>query len=125
MPVPPQWAALCETVDSFEADDDEALLEHVAGEAAGILAYAAAVRNRAETLMHSTRLDPAYVAGHYEFADEFADLAAIAALVNKRFHAIYGVIRDWIAGGGVLPKDSDWLTAGDGADAARDEDEAA
>lgn len=125
VPVPPQWAALCEAVGSFEPDTDEDLINHVAGEAAGILAYADAVRNRAETLMHATGLDPAYVAGHYEFADEFADLAAIAALVNKRFHAIYAAIRDWVSGGGILPHNARQWFAPDGDAAARDEDEAA
>jgi hypothetical protein len=94
--VPALWAALVEVVAAFEPDTDEDLINHTAGEAAGILAYADAVRNRADTLLNAIGLDPAYVAGHLEFADEFADLAAIAAMVNKRFHALYDALRQWV-----------------------------
>ena len=115
-PVPLQWAALCDATASFEPDSDEALLEHAAGEAAGILAYAEARRSLADTLLHGTGLDPAYVAGHHEFADEFAELAAAVALVDRRFHAIYGAIREWVAGGGILPNNArEWLGGGGAA----------
>lgn len=123
--VPPAWAALCDAVASFEADTDEDLLAHVAGEAAGILTYSEAVRARADTLLHGTGLDPAYVAGHYEFADEFADLASAVAMVDRRFHAIYGAVREWVAGGGILPHNArQWLGGGD-ADAGPGDDVAA
>jgi hypothetical protein len=122
VPVPPHWAALCEAAGSFEPDNDDELIQHVAGEAAGILAYADARRNLAETLLHATGLDPAYVAGHFEFADEFADLAAAAAMVNKRFHAIYDALRAWIADHpeGMPHNARQWL-----ATDSHDEDEAA
>jgi hypothetical protein len=127
VPVPAAWAALCESVAGFEPDTDEDLIAHVAGEAAGILTYADAVRVRAETLLHGTGLDPAYVAGHYEFADEFADLASAVALVDKRFSAIYGAIREWVGDGGILPHNAkQWFSGGPGApDAGTSEDEAA
>lgn len=106
VPVPPAWAALCDATGTFEPDSDEDLLIHSAGEAAGILAYAEARRALADTLLHGTGLDPAYVAGHHEFADEFAELAAAVALVDRRFHAIYGALREWVAGGGILPRNA-------------------
>lgn len=119
VPVPPAWAALCDSVATFEPDDDEALIAHVAGEAAGILTYADAVRARAETLLHGTGLDPAYVAGHFEFADEFADLASAVALVDRRFAAIYGAVREWVAGGGILPHNArQWFGIGGAAPVA-------
>jgi hypothetical protein len=95
MTIPPLWAALCAAVSEFEPETDEELLMHTAGEAAGILAYAEAVRARAETLLTVIGLDPAYVLGHHQFADEFADVAEAAAQVNAMFHAIYGALREW------------------------------
>jgi hypothetical protein len=124
--VPAAWAALCDAVASFEPESDEELLEHVAGEAAGILAFAEAVRARAETLLHGTGLDPAYVAGHHELADEIADLASAVSLVDRRFHAIYGTLRQWVAGGGILPHNArQWLAGGDAASQDAGDDDVA
>jgi hypothetical protein len=95
LPLPPLWAALCAAVAEFEPENDDELLMHTAGEAAGILAYAEAVRARAETLLTVIGLDPAYVLGHHQFADQFADVAEVAAQVNAMFHAIYDALREW------------------------------
>lgn len=97
IPVPPEWAVLCDAVAAFEPDTDEDLMMHVAGEAAGVSAWAEAVRARADTLLHGIGLDPAYVAGHMELADEIADIASAVAMVDQRFAVIYGAIRDWVA----------------------------
>jgi hypothetical protein len=124
--VPPAWAALCDSVAGFEPDTDEDLLAHVAGEAAGILAYAEAVRARADALLHGTGLDPAYVAGHHELADEIADLASAVSLVDRRFHAIYGAVREWVGGGGILPhKARQWFGGGDAASQDAGDDDVA
>lgn len=123
--VPPAWAALEQYIAEFEPEDDEDLLNHIAGDAAGALAVAEAVRTRADTLLHGTGLDPAYVAGHADFADEFAGLAQAVALLTRRFHVIYGAIKDAVANGLILPHNGRWLTGGDGDAPASGSGEAA
>lgn len=124
--IPPAWAALCDEVRSFEPDTDEDHLQHMAGHTAGILALSDAFREQADHLQHAIGLDPAYVAGHHEFADEFADLTGALAMVTRRFHAIYGTIRDWVAGGGILPHNArEWLQAGGDTETGNDGDIAA
>jgi hypothetical protein len=126
VPVPGAWAALTAEVASFEPADDEELMLHLAGEAAGVLTWAEAARARADNLLHGTGLDPAYVAGHLELADEIADLAAAVAMVDRRFHVIYGAIREWVGAGGILPhRAREFFGGADGADAAGSADEAA
>lgn len=110
----PAWAAVCEEVRSFEPDTDDDHLAHIAGQAAGVLAYADAIREQADNLQHGIGLDPAYVAGHHEFADEFADLSGALAMVERRFHAIYGALREWVADHpeGLPHRAREWLQAG-------------
>jgi hypothetical protein len=117
--VPLAWAALAESIGSFEPGDEDDLFEAVRGDAAGALAVADAIRARADTLLHATGLDPAYVAGHADFADEFAALAEAVALVDRRYHVIYGTLRDAVANGMVLPhRAREFFGAGGGAQAA-------
>ena len=112
--VPPAWAALAESIGSFEPHDEDDLFEAVHGDAAGALAVADAIRARADTLLHATGLDPAYIAGHADFADEFAALAQAVALVDRRYHVIYGTLRDAVANGLVLPhRAREFFGAGD------------
>jgi hypothetical protein len=109
--VPPAWARLAEEVEGFEPESDDELCEHMDGEVAGVLTWAEAVMARAETLEVATGLDPAYVAAHFELADDIAELAAHAAQVAKRYHAIYGDLRE-AADGRPLPSSRYWF--GDG-----------
>lgn len=123
--VPAHWAALADRIAAFEPADEDELRDEIAGDAAGALHVAEAIRARADTLLTVTGLDPAYVAGHADFADEFAGMAQAAALVHRRFYVIYNAIRDFVSGGGVLPHRAREFFGGDGAAPAGDGEAAA
>ena len=114
--VPPPWQALAEWVAEFDPEDQDELTEHMGGEAAGLLTFAGAVEARAETLLSGRRLHPAYAAGLLEFADAVAELAALAAMADRRYHAVYGDIEDWHDDGNALPEDArNWFGGGQAA----------
>lgn len=104
--VPPPWAAVAEWTRSFEPDTEEDLLEHEAGVMAGILTWAEAEMAKAENLASGNGLDPVYIAGHFEFADEVAALASFKALLGARYKALYGSIRDDVDNGLILPENA-------------------
>lgn len=115
--VPPPWQALAEWVADFEPEDQEDLQDHMAQEAAGLLTFAEACEARAETLLNVPKLHPAYVAGLLEVADQVAEVAASAAMADRRYHGVYGDIEDWHEEGNALPENArNWF--GGGAPAA-------
>ncbi len=116
--VPPPWAALAQWVAEFEPEDGDDLHGHMAGEAAGRLAFAEAQQARAETLLNLPKLHPAYVAALFELADGDAEQATASALADRRYHVVYGDIEDWHEmDGNALPEDArGWF--GGGAPAA-------
>ena len=112
--VPPPWRAVADWAADFEPEDQGELEEHMAQEAAGLLAFAEAAMTRAETLLGVRKLHPAYVAALLEVADDIAELAASAAMADRRYHGVYGDIEDWHEDGGELPEDArGWF--GDGS----------
>lgn len=119
--VPAHWAVLADRIAAFDPADEDELRDEIAGDAAGALLVAEAIRARADTLLTVTGLDPAYVAGHADFADEFAGMAQAAALVHRRFYVIYNAIRDFVSGGGILPhRAREFFGGGDGGAPAGD-----
>lgn len=108
--VPATWAAVAAEAADHEPETDEEHVEHMDGEAAGILTWAEAAMSRAETLGDVVRLDPAYVSAQYELADAIADLAAYAAQVSKRYHDIHDDIGEAADGRALPPRE--WFGAG-------------
>jgi hypothetical protein len=112
--VPATWAAVAAEAADFEPETDEELCEHMDGEVAGVLTWAEGVMARAENLESGAGLDAAYVAAQFEFADDVAELAAHAAQVVKRYHVIYGDLRE-AADGKPLPNNRFWFGDGNAA----------
>ena len=71
-----------------------------------MLAVAGAKEAQAETLLNVPKLHPDYVAGQLEVADQIAEVAASAAMADRRYHEVYGDIEDWHADGNELPEDA-------------------
>jgi hypothetical protein len=113
--VPPAWQALADSVAGFEPDDDEDLCAHMAGETAGVLTWAEAAMARAENLVAGAGLDPAYGQAQMEFADAIAELASVAAMVDRRYQDLYEGIRE-AADGRPLPRNRHWFAGGAPAD---------
>jgi hypothetical protein len=110
--VPRTWAAVAGEAAEFDPENEDDLCEHMDGEAAGILTWAEAVMARTENLGEGgAGLHPAYIAAHYEFADDIAELASHAAQVSKRYHLIHDDLRE-AADGAPLPANRFWF--GDG-----------
>jgi hypothetical protein len=110
--VPRTWAAVAGEAAEFDPENEDDLLDHMDGEAAGILTWAEGAMARAENLGEGgAGLHPAYVAAHYEFADDIAELASRAAQVSKRYHQIADDLRE-AADGQPLPANRFWF--GDG-----------
>jgi hypothetical protein len=116
--VPPVWQALIRYTAEFEPEGKDDLLGHMAGDAAGMLAWADAKEAQAETLLNVPKLHPAYVAGQLEVADGAAELAVTAAQADRRYYEVYGDIEDWHDEGNELPEDARNWGFGDGAGAA-------
>jgi len=111
VPAPAPYAALAQFIGGFEPEDDQALTMFMQGHAAGGLVIAEAWRHFADTCLHGTGLDPAYVAGILEVGDTEGESAAHKAQVHKRFGVIYQQVQEWISAGRMLPhKAREFLT---------------
>lgn len=113
---PHDWLAVADRIRSFEPENAEALLEFIAGEAAGHVAHAEGFKDLADYLASpgGARLDPGFVQACHELADEIADLASSYGQVDQRFHAVYETVLQWLAEGRDLPKDGNFLGSGSG-----------
>jgi hypothetical protein len=115
VPVPPHWERTAQVIGDYEAEDDDDLNGHIAGEAAGVLTVSAAITNRTENLALGRGLDPVLMEAHYDIANGFAELATRYALLVRRDHVLYGDVREWRDNGGVLPHGArGWYDAGSG-----------
>lgn len=121
VPVPPHWDRLAQIVSDFEPEDDDDMSDHMAGEAAGVLSWSAAIENRAEHLA-VRGLDPILIEAHYNIAEAAAELVTSYALLVRRDHVLHGDLREWRDNGGVLPHGArqywDAGSPGDGGHAA-------
>jgi hypothetical protein len=109
--VPPAWEAVASEAADHDPDTEDEHVEHMDGEIAGLLTFGEAAISRAETLGDRTGLDPAYVSAQYELADVYADAAAQAAQVMKRYHGHYDDLGE-AAGDVPLPKNPHWFNGG-------------
>ncbi|SRR5579875_482831 len=109
----PAWTALVAATSDFEPEDDAALLAWMAGQVAGMSAYAEALADVYETCVDTVGLDPAAMAAMHDVADAAADDAGAMADARAKFAAHYAEVREFAASGGLLPYDGRWIT-GDG-----------
>jgi hypothetical protein len=113
-PAPGGWDALVSDTHDFEADDDGELLEWMADQTAGMLRYGEAIADVHEHhVSDAVRLDPAAMAMLHDAADAVADAAEAMARAAEKFREVYEAPRGFVADGGVLPKDGDFLTGDD------------
>jgi len=110
---PPGWKTLTADTADFEPEDDGHLLAWMADQVAGMLGYGEAVAAVHEHCVSAVRLDPAAMATLHDVADAVADAAEAMARAINRFREVYQGPREFVADGGVLPRDGDFLT-GDG-----------
>jgi hypothetical protein len=113
---PAGWQAVANDAAEFEPESDEELLDWMGNEVAGMFSYGEAVVDLYETCIDGVRLDPVAMAALHDVGDAVADAAAAMAEARQKFAAHYAEIREFVAQGGVLPKDGDWITGeGDAA----------
>jgi hypothetical protein len=114
-PVPPRWRALNDDVADYEAQDDADLMSWFAGEVSGLAGHADALISFYETCVDSRGLDPAAMHAVHDSADAAAETARAVAAARKKFATHYAEVREFAAGGGVLPHDArTWITGEDG-----------
>lgn len=107
--VPTHWHAAATATADFHPDSDSQLLDWMSGETSGILAYGEAVAEVHEHCVSGIRLDPAAMAALHDVADAAADFAEAMARAREKFRQVYEGPREFVADGGVLPKDGDFL----------------
>jgi len=104
------WKQLVAAAGGFEPETDAHLTAWMAGEAAGMAAYAEAVTDVYETAVNTVGLDPASMQALHEYAAAAATAARAMAAARARFTAHYQAAREFTAAGGVLPHDGRWMT---------------
>src|SRR6266536_346279 len=113
---PAGWQVLASATSDYEPGSDEELLDWMASEVAGISSYGEAITDLYETCIDADiRLDPVAMAALHDAADASADFAAAMAYARQKFASHYAEVREFVAAGGVLPKDGDFIT-GEGED---------
>jgi hypothetical protein len=110
---PSRWGATIDDTADFDPDNDTALLEHMAEEVAGMLGYGESLTEMHETCVSGVRVDPAAMAMVHDCAEAIAEAAGVMAGAVNRFKEVLAQPREFVADGGVLPKDGDWLTGED------------
>jgi hypothetical protein len=112
--VPGCWASVAEWIASFEPEDEDDWRNHIAENAAGILTVAEAIGGQAEDFAVGVKLDPAVVAAHTDFADDFAETSSSSARVLQAYDSVYEGINEHVASGGTIVENArEWHGAGD------------
>jgi len=113
-PAPGSWAPLVSDTHDFEAGDETDLLDWMADQVKGMVAYSEAVADVHEHhVSDAVRLDPAAMAALHDVADAVAEAASAMAHARERYKEVYEAPRQFVADGGVLPKDGDFTTGED------------
>ena len=111
MPAPGSWDPLVSDTRDFEADDETELLDWMADQVKGMVAYSEAVADVQEHhVSDAIRLDPAAMAALHDVADAVAEAASAMAIAREKYKEVYEAPRQFVAEGGVLPKDGDFTT---------------
>jgi hypothetical protein len=108
--VPAEWRAVAASAHDFVPETDEELLNWMAAQTAGLLAYAEAVTDAHDNALHGARLDPAALHAMHDAADAAAEVATAWAYARQKFADVYSGPREFVADGGTLPKDGDFIT---------------
>jgi hypothetical protein len=104
------WRELAARTGEFEPEDDARLLAWMSGEAAGMAGYAESMAAACETAVNAIGLDPAAMSAMHECADAASEAAQQMAAARQAFTAHYAEVRQFAAGGGVLPFSGRWMT---------------
>ncbi len=107
------WKQVVADTSDFEPEDDGHLLAWMAAEVNGMSNYAEAMTEVYETCVNSLGLDPVAMQATHDVADAAADAASAMAAARAKFASHYSEVREFAAGGGLLPFDGRWIT-GDG-----------
>ena len=111
--MPDAWRQLVTATAGYEPENDGDLLAWMAAEVAGTAAYAEALAEVYETCVSNVGLDPVAMKATHDVADAAADAASAMAEARAKFAGHYAEVREFAAGGGLLPYDGRWIT-GDG-----------
>jgi hypothetical protein len=112
---PDRWGATIDDTADLDPGSDTELLEHLSEEVAGMLGYGESLTELHETCVNGVRVDPAAMECVNDCADAIAEAAGVMAQAINRFKEVLEAPREFVADGGVLPKDGDWLTGEDEA----------
>ena len=113
--VPAYWQQVASATADFHPGSDAELLDWMSAEVAGMLGYGEALAELHEHCVSAVRADPAAMAALHDVADAAADCAEAMARAREKFREVYEAPREFVADGGVLPKDGDWLQGDDEA----------
>jgi len=106
---PAPWNQVIAGAADFEPEDDGHLLAWMAGEVAGMSAYAEALTEVYETCVNTVGLDPVAMQATHDVADAAADAATAMAAARVKFASHYSEVREFAANGGLLPFDGRWV----------------
>ena len=112
---PPAWAAAASVIAEFEPEDSADLVNFIAAQARGVIAYAEALAEKYDALTSVTRLDPASVRGLEHAAEIFTDAGARLAGVQNEFRKTYAGVLEDVERGVQMPVKGDFLAAGTGS----------
>jgi hypothetical protein len=104
------WKNVITSTHGFEPESDSHLLGWMAGEAGGMSGYAEEIADVYETAVNTIGLDPVAMAALHDYADAAATAAEAMAKARQRFADHYSEVREFTAGGGVLPYNGRWMT---------------
>ncbi len=107
---PLDWAVSVDRVAGFQPEDDAALVAFMAGETAGMLAYAEAMVQARENCVNDVGLDPSAVEGLTTYSDHVSEAADRMAEAHRQFLAVYGEVLALAANGVVMPHNGRWFT---------------
>lgn len=104
--IPAPWAELAGWIADFHPENDNEQSAFIHGHAAGLAAVAHALSAHAETMTNDIGLDPSYGLAVLELGSGIGEHASDAALVDRRYHLIYGDVKNSVDGGLILPYNS-------------------
>ncbi len=108
--IPPAYGPLLSFISGFEAAEDADLMTFTRGMAAGDLATADALHAQLEHCLAGIGLDPVSIQGLADYAEQRAEHAQGAMQIWQRFAMVYREIQEFVASGGVMPKDGRFFT---------------
>ncbi len=113
--MPPDHAALTARIAAFEPANHQELLNFIAGEANGMIAYAEALAAVVETCQTVTGLDPSSVTAVEQVAQITADAASSMTSAAGRFRAVYQAVIETVESGTLMPHRGRFFTPDGGS----------